>query len=144
MINIRPAAESDCANVFRLSNMDYVRQNSFQTEKILWDNHVRWFKNCLQDSRVKFFIIEENDFIGQVRLNIRDGNAVISISILKEFQNKGIASRVLRQIIEENDYSYSAQVKTANSISQKLFESLGFVRTDDESSEEYCNYVLAK
>lgn len=48
MINIRLAAESDCKNVFILSNMDYVRKNSFNTGKIILENHVEWFKKIKQ------------------------------------------------------------------------------------------------
>ena len=40
-INIRLANSSDIKNVFELSNEDFVRQNSFNKEKIGWEHHVQ-------------------------------------------------------------------------------------------------------
>lgn len=140
MITIRLAAKEDCLNVFQLSNTDYVRDNSFNTEKIVWENHVQWFNNAIQNNSIKFFIIEDKEFIGQVRLNIDNDNALVSISILKEFWHKGIAFHALQKIMTENKYTYLAQVKKNNLPSIKLFERLGFIRQEENPDADYYEY----
>lgn len=141
-MNIRLAAKDDCLNVFQLSNMDYVRAHSFNKEKIVWEDHVQWFARAIADESIKFYIIEDTDFIGQVRLNIINNIALISISILKEFQHKGIAFSALKKIIAENEYQYLAQVEKDNLPSITLFERLGFVRRKEE--ENYFEYEFKK
>lgn len=141
-MNIRLAAKDDCLNVFQLSNMDYVRAHSFNKEKIVWEDHVQWFARAIADESIKFYIIEDTDFIGQVRLNIINDIALISISILKEFQHKGIAFSALKKIIAENEYQYLAQVEKDNLPSITLFERLGFVRRKEE--ENYFEYEFKK
>ncbi len=141
-MNIRLAAKDDCLNVFQLSNMDYVRAHSFNKEKIVWEDHVQWFARAIADESIKFYIIEDTDFIGQVRLNIVNNIALISISILKEFQHKGIAFSALKKIIAENEYQYLAQVEKDNLPSITLFERLGFVRRKEE--ENYFEYEFKK
>lgn len=143
-MNIRLATKDDCLNVFNLSNMDYVRVHSFNKEKILWDNHVKWFERAITDDCVKFFIIEDNDFMGQVRLNINQNKAVISISLLKEHQHKGVASWALQKIIAENNFQYLAQVEKDNVSSINLFERLGFVKIEDGSAKNYFEYEYIK
>lgn len=140
MVNIRLAAKEDCLNVFHLSNMDYVRDNSFNTEKIIWENHVQWFNKAIQNDSIKFFIIEDTEFIGQVRLNIDDDTALVSISILKEFWHRGIAFHSLQKIMAENKYTYLAQVKKNNISSIKLFERLGFIRQEENPHTDYYDY----
>lgn len=141
-MNIRLAAKDDCLNVFQLSNMDYVRAHSFNKEKIVWEDHIQWFARAIADESIKFYIIEDTDFIGQVRLNIVNNIALISISILKEFQHKGIAYSALKKIIAENEYQYLAQVEKDNLPSITLFERLGFVRRKEE--ENYFEYEFKK
>lgn len=142
MMNIRLAVKDDCLNVFQLSNMDYVRAHSFNKEKILWENHVEWFARATADEKIKFFIIEHTEFIGQVRLDITGETALISISILQKFQHKNIAFSALQKIIAENDYTYLAQVQKDNRQSIKLFERLGFVKRKEETDKNYFEYEL--
>ncbi len=120
--------------------MDYVRDNSFNTEKIIWENHVQWFEKAIHNDGIKFFIIEDAEFIGQVRLNIDNDNALVSISILKEFWHRGIAFQSLQKIMAENNYTYLAQVKKNNIPSIKLFESLGFIRQEENPHADYYDY----
>ncbi len=143
-MNIRLAAKDDCLNVFQLSNMDYVRAHSFNKEKIVWEDHVQWFARAIADESIKFYIIEDTDFIGQVRLNIVNNIALISISILKEFQHKGIAFSALKKIIAENEYQYLAQVEKDNLPSIKLFERLGFTQKEDNPAKTYFEYDYNK
>lgn len=144
MVTIRLAAKDDCLNVFQLSNMDYVRAHSFHKEKIVWENHVQWFAKAIADKNIKFFILEEAEFIGQVRLNISNDTALISISILKEYQHKNIAFSALKKIIAENDYQYLAQVEKNNLPSIALFERLGFVKRKEEANKTYFEYEYLK
>lgn len=143
-MNIRLATKDDCLNVFNLSNMDYVRVHSFNKEKIVWENHVQWFARAIANENIKFYIIEDTDFIGHVRLNIDNGTALISIDILQEFQHKSIAYSALKKIIAENEYQYLAQVEKDNVPSIKLFERLGFTQKEDNPAKTYFEYEYNK
>ena len=102
---IRYANLDDMKNIFELSNDDEVRKNSFSTEKIKWDEHVKWYNNRLQKRICPFYIIEDIDgrFIGQVRIDIGD-ETIISISITKDFRGKKLASQIIRQCSQKSGF----------------------------------------
>lgn len=93
---------------------------------------------------IKFFIIEDTEFIGQVRLNITENIARISIRLLKEYQHKGIAYQALTKIIAENNYQYLAEVEKDNLPSVKLFERLDFIRRKEKTDKNYFEFEYVK
>lgn len=136
MITVRLATKNDCLDFFILSNMDYVRAVSFNKEKISWESHVEWFSKNLLDSNVRFYVIEDENFIGYIRLVIEHNRAIVSIDVLAEYQKKGYATQALGQLIRENNFNFAALVMKGNTASQKLFERLKFLKT------EYSDYYL--
>ena len=137
-MNIRKAEkkEKDCYLVFNLSNEPVVRENSFNTEKIEYVSHVQWYENAVLDCNLLFFLVfEEDDFVGQVRFkrkSKKDVECVISLSITEQFRGRGIASTFLDLGIRElkknwvNIKEITAEVKSKNIASNKLFEAAGF------------------
>lgn len=83
-----------------------------------------------------FYIKYKNRLCGDVCLQ-PDGE--VNIVVSKPFQNKHIGRRVIGEIIqlakEKNIPKLHAEIYEFNTQSQKMFQSIGFVKTDDEKFE---------
>lgn len=44
----------DCSLIYNLSNDPLVRANSFISEPIIYENHVKWFNKVINDSNIFF------------------------------------------------------------------------------------------
>ncbi len=138
---LREACEADMDLLYMWANDKTVRQNAFHTEQIPYEDHVEWFGKMMADSTVRQYILcdENNAPLGQIRLNIGDGKALVDYSISEENRGKGYGSRMLA--LAENKISgvteIIAQVKKTNIASQRAFERCGYER---EEKVEYIQY----
>ena len=128
MLNIRLATLDNMKNVFDLSNDNIVRQNSIHTEKIEWNNHIKWFKNKINSKDSIFYIAEDNNnFIGYCRLDKEKDYWVITIHISDKYRGKGYGSKIIKEICAKNpDKKLKALVKKENSASYNMFLNCGF------------------
>jgi len=66
--------KAECADVdllFEWANDSEVRNNSFNTVDIKYEEHKRWFENCMLDKDVDIYICcLDDDSVGQIRLNL--------------------------------------------------------------------------
>lgn len=85
-----------------------------------------------------FYIKYKNRLCGDVCLQ---SNGEINIVVAKSFQNKHIGRRVIIEIIkiakEKNIQELHAEIYSFNKQSQKMFQSIGFKKVNDEQ------YVLS-
>lgn len=132
-LTLRKVSPDDVLNVYELANDSEVRRYSFNTDGIDINAHKKWFSEKLRDTNCVFFIAEiGNKFIGQVRFDIKDSEAVIGISILGKYRGIGSGGVVLGKSIKalkkENPAIriIKAFVKEENTGSAKLFEGHGF------------------
>jgi len=131
-VTVQPVDESDMISVYTLSNSKSVRQNSFNPEPIELESHKKWFETKLRDENTIMLkaVLGEN-FAGQARLEINGDTALVGVSIDEEFRGKGIASKLLREIIEIAENRgvkvIEAFIKLENQASIKLFEKAGFI-----------------
>lgn len=137
-MNIRKAKnnETDCLLVFNLSNDPLVRENSFNTDPILYENHIKWYEKAVNDENILFFLIfEKEDFVGQIRFSresIYSQKCVISLSITSKYRGRHIASSFLELGIYEMKKNWKdiimimAEVKLENEASNKMFIREGF------------------
>ncbi|MFV0520495.1 MAG: GNAT family N-acetyltransferase [Lachnospirales bacterium] len=131
---LRKANKEDVESVFKLSNEDYVRRYSINKDKILWENHIKWFENVIFSEKDFFYIVTNNekDFLGQVRFNISENECVISISLSIAIKGKGLANDILKKSLyaffeeEKKTYDIIAYIDKENIGSIKLFKSVGF------------------
>ena len=56
--HLRPMDESDLQQVFDWRNSDRVRMNMFESEPILWENHLQWFASLQGNSQSKALMFE--------------------------------------------------------------------------------------
>lgn len=130
---IRKVISEDCDLLFTWANDDEVRKNSFNEEKILYSDHVKWFNSKLKQENFYMFICLENDNkIGQIRIDIVNDRATISYSIAREFRGKNYAVNMLKlleqEIIKEQlaVTGLVAYVKYTNVPSLKVFQKLHY------------------
>jgi RimJ/RimL family protein N-acetyltransferase len=99
--HFRTASENDIKDVFELSNEEQVRQNSINKEKINYFDHVEWFSTVINGNDYRLYIVEDdNNFVGQVKFQIIDGAASISISIHQAFRGVGNGKTIISESID--------------------------------------------
>lgn len=125
----REIKKSDCLKIFEIANDDDVRQSSFNSNKIEFEDHKKWFKNILKDDSTKFLVLGYNeDIIGQLRFDFDEKYPVISISLNKNYRGLGLSKYLLDKGIKYIDESDKivAYIKKDNFRSISFFESMGF------------------
>ena len=91
----------DCDLLFEWTNYPMVRQNSFFTKPITYDEHVNWFRNIMERKDcVQYIYMEGDKPIGQARIQICDDMAEISYSIIPQKQSLGHGHEILSAICE--------------------------------------------
>tara|TARA_B100000767_G_scaffold5260_1_gene4982 strand:+ start:6634 stop:7617 length:984 start_codon:yes stop_codon:yes gene_type:complete len=114
---------------------DYdVRENSLRTEPVLWEDHLKWFKNQLIDAQSKIFIFEKEDIqIGQIRINKIEDRWLIDYSIDKDHRGKGYGLLMTNALVRRfNSFKFKAVVKHTNTPSKKVFEKLGYCKKNNQ------------
>jgi len=133
-ISLRKANFSDIEFLWYLRNQPYVYKYSFQSKPVDWKEHINWIiPNILGLGNKRIFIIEVFGLpVGQARIDyLNKKETEVSISILKEFHGKGIATEALKKVIRflRRDRKVKvviAQMDKSNLPSISLFEKLGF------------------
>lgn len=133
-LTLRKISSDDLLKVFELSNDDEVRRLSFSSGKIDFDNHMKWFNSKLINPSTFYLIAEfAGEFAGQVRYEITGNEAVVGISICKEFRGLSLGDKILIKSAKLLSESFKeiqkiiAYIKKENIASQKGFEKAGYV-----------------
>ena len=142
---LRKADHADVDLLFEWANDDAVRANAFHTEKIPYADHVRWFEKVMADEDVyQYILCEDETPIGQIRLNVESGKAIIDYSIAPERRGKGYGSKMLQMIQPQLGTEQGlhvtkiiGQVKYENRTSARAFEKSGFLKKE---LPEYVQY----
>jgi RimJ/RimL family protein N-acetyltransferase len=147
-ITFRKANENDMMLYFNWTNEASVRENSYQSEPILLENHRHWFLKKINDANC-FMLVFENHIgtaIGQVRIQKQDKNtAVIGISNDVNHRGKGYANSMIQMasdaFLEENPETIiSAFIKIENKASVKAFQKAGYILDVVIEYESYPSY----
>src|SRR6266849_8648348 len=132
-MRLRPVQADDCRLLWEWANDPDVRQVSFSSAPILWEQHVRWFTAKMASSNCIMYIAvsDDNTPIGQVRYD-RDGDeATISVSLARQFRGQGYGSCLLQKAAQQLFTSAPVQtlhayVKQDNVASARAFAKAGF------------------
>lgn len=149
---LRKIREEDIRDVFNLSNEDYVRKLSINTNKISWEEHINWFENTIKSDQNVFLVVTDctNNFLGQLRYKIENHSAIVSISLCKSIIGKGLSNKFLIQSIklisdERNELeNIIAFVSDKNIASKRLFEKAGFLLCGNNNDMLKYNYSINK
>lgn len=133
-ITFRKASESDIMLYFNWANDSFVRENSYQSDPISFENHQNWFNKIIKEETCLMLVFENHlgTPIGQVRIQKQDENiAVIGISNDSKHRGNGYASKMIQiaseEFLKRNPHMYiSAYIKIENKASVKAFEKGGY------------------
>ena len=132
----RNASLGDAAVLLEWRNSPSARKFSQNSELIKIEDHLEWFMERLERTRVEpFFMFELNHkLVGMSRLDFEfqsEDEFVISILVNPEQHSKGIGTKILNITCETvfnlyPNHAISAIIHQSNLISQKLFVNAGF------------------
>lgn len=132
--------------LYMWANEEEVRRQSFHTEDILWEDHVRWFEEKIYSGKCDLLIwVEGGIDTGMLRLDYEDGKARVSYSVQKDQRRKGAASRLIAAVpqyiksAKPEIHNVVAEVKSGNLASQRIFEKCGY---SQEQKEERVVFTL--
>lgn len=140
---LREVTMADARLLLDWRNESSVRENSFHTEIIAYEEHVKWLSGKLADSDeiMKILMLGE-ETIGQIRLSKDENGIEISYSIDKDFRGYGYGKEIIRlgeAALIEKGYAgkLTALVKKGNKASQNIFLSLEYQEREKEEFFEY-------
>lgn len=132
MLKYRHADYNDIDLVFEWSNDPEARRNSYNTDKIPYENHIKWFNKQLNDDKSIILIFEYNSVpVGLVRFINENDNWVVGINIDKQNRKKGYAKNMLimaaKYLFDNFDCEQIiAYIKRENIASKRVFEKAGY------------------
>jgi len=132
-MSFKKANFSDIEFLWYLRNQPDIYKYAKNSRPISWKEHINWILPIvLGTSNKNLFIIKNlKTHIGQVRFDwLKNEQAEVSVSILKEFQGKGFATKALflaiKEIRKQKKAKIIAEIHKNNVASIKLFEKLNF------------------
>lgn len=152
-LRLRRVQEKDCRQLWEWANDPKVRPVSFATEPISWERHLEWFNSKLREpNAVLYLVVDSSDVpAGQVRYQIDNTRAAVSISIAPQFRGKGYGEMVLKMATEDlfgttAVTQIDAYVKPNNTASLRLFTRAGYTRESDQMirDQQAIHFVLEK
>ena len=143
-IGFRAISYSDCDLLYEWANDKSVRKNAFNSDKIDYESHKKWFQNKLDSKKTLIYIIlKGNNPIGQIRIDIENDYGIIDYSIEFKYRGQGLGKSSLKSIANrvKNDCTslngLVGRVKFDNISSQKAFESANFEKKKKSGYFEY-------
>jgi UDP-2,4-diacetamido-2,4,6-trideoxy-beta-L-altropyranose hydrolase len=139
-ITIRAASSGDARLLWEWANDPAVRAVSFSSDPISWHDHLCWIARKLNDPACRLLIgVNENsEPIGQVRFEVDDRSAKLSVSLDARLRGRGYSTILLRKATRElflttEVKSIEAFVKPANDASLRAFRKAGFTEAGERS-----------
>ena len=137
-VTLRPARPEDARRVWHWRNDPETRRASLDSAPIPLATHEAWFRESLarRDRRL-YIVLEGGQEGGVIRLDIRDGEAEVSIHLAPERRGRGLGAAALRVAATEAFSSIGlerlvAVVKADNHASRKAFLAAAFLVADEE------------
>lgn len=148
-IVLRYATEDDGPRLWAWANDPEARAVSFSPGAIVWAEHVRWLESRLHDPDSHLFIaLNEDDVaVGQVRFDIRNHAAVISVNLGAEWRRRGYGPETIRAgcralFRASNVDEICAHVKAGNDRSVRAFVESGFERVRSDTAAGVPTHVF--
>ena len=136
-LRLRRFQPEDCELLWEWANDREVRASSFSGDIITRERHQEWFRARLADPNAFLFLALDlhNQPVGQVRYDIEERRALVSISLAAGFRRQGYGSILLARAVEElfrnsSATAIDAYVKPTNEASLRVFTRAGFQRQE--------------
>lgn len=133
-LTLRKATIQDCDDLYRYRNDPLTREQSFNQQEILYEQHCQWFKKALEDTQRVFYIgqIDKNEKCGVVRFDLQGKFfGEINVIVSPENRGQGIGSQLISQscrlfFTETKRKLILSRIKKGNNASIKVFQKAGF------------------
>jgi len=132
-VELRRATEADCQLLWEWCNDPMVRAHSFESEPITFAEHRRWLGRKVVDPRCALLIAASGDGmpIGQIRYDLTDDEAVVSVSVDESARGRGHGTELIRLSAEKIFADTSVKIihafiKPGNQVSLRAFERCGY------------------
>ena len=130
IIKIKKATKKNIQFILKVRNQNISRKFSTDKKKIPYLEHYKWFKqNHLKKDFFLYIILVKKKQVGYARVQKIEFKNFVSIAILKNWQNFGIAKLALRYVeieVQKNIRSIYANVNRYNKNSISLFKGLNY------------------
>jgi RimJ/RimL family protein N-acetyltransferase len=151
MLTFRFADEKDINLLFEWANDETARKNSYNSNRISYEDHVNWFNKRInsEDFSCYIFLSEGKLPVGQVRIEktVTKKEAVISILVDKEYRGKGLSSIMLHLatsdfLTKNQGYKIVAYIFKNNRASYRSFQNAGYKSFEEVILKGVPSYVL--
>ena len=89
-------------DIYKLQNKEF-RKNYINTSSFSYKEHLNYFKKNENNNKLNIFIIKnESNFVGYIKTFDNRYKTEVSIAIRKEYQGKGVGSRILKYLLKNN------------------------------------------
>ncbi len=134
-ITLRTAGQDDRELLFRWVNDPAVRESSFSSAPVSWDEHVAWFERQQVDPNVVIYVACDRDRtpVAQVRFRAQGDRADISVSVAADHRGHGYGAVVIRSATDRfladraAVHTVDAWLKPTNTPSARSFAAAGYV-----------------
>lgn len=125
---LRKVRQEDLDRIYEWSNDPADRAGSFNSEPIIYENHIKWFAKLqtLKDATLYVFIVNREP-VGQAKITLKgDGSAEVGYGIAANSRGKGLGNTII-PLVENEVFLYFhvtqmiAEVKSNNIPSLKIF-----------------------
>ena len=127
----------DAPLLWRWANDADTRRWSFDPAPIPYADHVAWLRARVASDSTRLWIFsDECGPAGQIRLDVADGVADVSLAVAPERRGHGLGTAMLRQALASvrsewpGEVRLRAQVFADNAPSLRLFQRCGFREID--------------
>ncbi len=126
VIELRSAEMTDAQLLFEWRNDPSARVQFLDPEPIKWDEHVAWLQDALVSESHLIRIAEVSGTpVGTVRGQLVEGAWRLSWSVAVSARGRGIASEMVRQLVDLLEGPVFAEIKAGNVASNRIAERLG-------------------
>ena len=150
-IYLRPADTFDMEMLLEWANEKHARLNSFNTEIIQKEVHIKWLDNILNSKTTKLFIMMQDDTpVGEIRLEIQGNTGKLSYLIAHDHRGTGLGRKIISLLEDWIAESYNQEiilqgfVKKSNLVSAHIFEVSGYEKNEIEESYCYSKKITPK
>jgi spore coat polysaccharide biosynthesis predicted glycosyltransferase SpsG len=150
-LTTRLAGMADARILWEWANDPEVRNSSFHTEPIGWEDHVRWFERRIGEPTTRIYICADEDgaLVGQLRVECHDRVGVIDVSIARNRRGEGLAAPLIsagvRRAFEDLPSTMLevlvAEIRMENARSARSFEAADFDREERAGAAGVSTYT---
>ena len=136
-LELRDFKGEDRDDLYKWRNHPVVRENSFNSNPLSWDEHVQWFERKSQSPDTTIYIAYyEEEKVGMIRFENESKTVGVSVMLNPNFIGRGLGAKLIKlgvkKFINERkvDKNIIAEIKENNIASQKAFQKAGFKVND--------------